>query len=153
MHVTLLTVGSRGDIQPFVPFGVGLQDAGHRVRVCTHPRFRAVVEGQELELAPLAQGAVARRSETEEGRRWAEQWSRWMPAWIGLLQDARSVARGRLRDAAACDGADVIVASNLTQLLGWQLARDVRIRGEGSVELEAFERRVAGGSGRLAVKA
>jgi Glycosyltransferase family 28 N-terminal domain len=67
MHVTMLTVGSRGDVQPFVAFGVGLQDAGHRVRICTHPRFRALVEGQGLEFAPLAQGAVARRGETEGG--------------------------------------------------------------------------------------
>jgi sterol 3beta-glucosyltransferase len=128
MLVTMLTVGSRGDVQPFVAFGLGLLDAGHRVRICTHPRFQALVEGQGLEFAPLAQGAVARRGETEEGRRWADRWSRWMPAWVGLLQDARSVARRRLSDAAAgCDGADVIVASNLTQLLGWQLARDLEV--------------------------
>jgi sterol 3beta-glucosyltransferase len=128
MQVTMLTVGSRGDVQPFVAFGVALQDGGHRVRICTHPRFEALVEGQGLQFAPLAQGAVARRGETEEGRRWAEHWSRWMPAWVGLLQDARSVARRRLRDAAAgCDGADVIVASNLTQLLGWQIARDLDV--------------------------
>jgi sterol 3beta-glucosyltransferase len=128
MQITMLTVGSRGDVQPFVAFGVGLQDVGHRVRICTHARFEPLVEGQGLEFAPLAQGAVARRGETEEGRRWAEHWSRWMPAWVGLLQDARSVARRRLGDAAAaCDGADVIVASNLTQLLGWQLARDLDV--------------------------
>jgi sterol 3beta-glucosyltransferase len=128
MHVTMLTVGSRGDVQPFVAFGVGLRDAGHRVRICTHPRFQGLVEGQTLEFAPLAEGALARRGETEEGRRWAEDWSRWMPAWVGLLQDARSVARRRLRDAAAgCEGADVLVASNLAQVLGWQLARDLHV--------------------------
>jgi sterol 3beta-glucosyltransferase len=128
MHVTMLTVGSRGDVQPFVAFGAGLQGAGHRVRVCTHPRFQALVEQLGLEFAPLAQGAVALRGETKEGRRWAQRSSRWMPAWVGLLQDARSVARRRLRDAAqGCDGADVIVASNLAQLLGWQLARDLDV--------------------------
>jgi sterol 3beta-glucosyltransferase len=128
MQVTVLTVGSRGDVQPFVAFGAALQGSGHRVRICTHPGFQALVEGQGVEFAPLAQGALARRGETEEGRRWAEHGSRWMPAWVGLLQDARSVARRRLRDAAAgCDGADVIVASNLTQLLGWQLSRDLGV--------------------------
>src|SRR5919201_2936489 len=128
MHVTMLTVGSRGDVQPFVAFGAGLQDAGHAVRICTHPRFQGLVEEQGLEFAPLAQGAVARRAETEEGRRWVEHGSRWMPAWVGLLQDARSVARRRLRDAAAaCQSADGIVASNLAQLLGWQLARDLDV--------------------------
>jgi sterol 3beta-glucosyltransferase len=128
MRISILTVGSRGDVQPFVAFGTALGRAGHNVRVCTHPGFRDLVEGQNLEFAELAAGALARRYETEEGRRWAERSSRWMPAWIGLLRDARSVARRRLREAAsACEDADVIVATNLTQVLGWQLARERRI--------------------------
>ena len=123
MRVAMLTVGSRGDVQPFVAFGAGLQAAGHSVRICTHPVFQALVEGERLDFAPLAQGALAQRHETTEGRRWAERSSRWLPAWVGLLRDARSVARRRLADAAAgCDGADVIVATNLTQVLGWQIA-------------------------------
>jgi sterol 3beta-glucosyltransferase len=128
VHITVLTVGSRGDVQPFLAFGAGLQAVGHSVRICTHPGFQELVEGQGLEFAPLAQGALGRRAETEEGRRWAERSSRWMPAWVGLIRDARSVARRRLSDAAAgCDGTDVIVSSNLTQLLGWQLSRELEI--------------------------
>jgi sterol 3beta-glucosyltransferase len=128
MRVVILTVGSRGDVQPFLSFGAGLQAVGHRVRICTHPGFQGLVEGQGLEFAPLAAGTVSRRAETDEGRRWAEHSSRWMPAWIGLIRDARSIARRRLRDAAAgCEGADVIVASNLTQLLGWQLSVELRV--------------------------
>jgi UDP:flavonoid glycosyltransferase YjiC (YdhE family) len=46
-----------------------------------------------------------------------------MPTWVGYVRDARSVAHRRLIDAAtACDGADVIVASNLAQVLGWQMS-------------------------------
>jgi UDP:flavonoid glycosyltransferase YjiC (YdhE family) len=128
MRVTILTVGSRGDVQPFLAFGGGLQSAGHKVRLSTHAGYRELVEGQGLEFAELAAGALARRHETEEGRRWAERSSRRMPAWVGLLRDARSVAPRRLREAAAaCDDADVIVASNLTQVLGWQLARERRV--------------------------
>jgi sterol 3beta-glucosyltransferase len=42
---------------------------------------------------------------------------------VGFLADARSVANRRLADAAAaCEGADAIVANNLAQLLGWQMA-------------------------------
>lgn len=125
MRVAILTVGSRGDVQPFLAFGAALQRSGHRVRICTHPGFESLVRDQGFEFAPLAAGALARRFETEAGRRWAQRSSRWMPAWVGLLRDARSVARRRLSDAAAgCEGAEVIVASNLTQLLGWQIARE-----------------------------
>ena len=125
MRVSILTVGTRGDVQPFAAFGIGLQRAGHEVRICTHPEFRELVTGHGLDFAPLAAGALSRGTETEEGRRWAERQSRWMPTWVGLMRDARSVAHERMRDAAAgCRDADVIVATNLTQVLGWQLARE-----------------------------
>ena len=125
MRVSIITVGTRGDVQPFAAFGIGLQRAGHEVRICTHPEFRELVTGNGLDFAPLAAGALSRGTETEEGRRWAERQSRWMPTWVGLIRDARSVAHARMRDAAAgCRDADVIVATNLTQILGWQLARE-----------------------------
>lgn len=125
MRVSILTVGSRGDVQPFAAFGVGLQRAGHAVRICAHPEFHELVAGQGLDFAPLAAGVLSRGMETEEGRRWAERQSRWMPTWVGLIRDARSVAYERMQDAAAgCRGAEVIVATNLTQILGWQLARE-----------------------------
>jgi sterol 3beta-glucosyltransferase len=125
MRVSIITVGTRGDVQPFAAFGIGLQRAGHAVRICTHPEFRELVTGNGLDFAPLAAGALSRGTETEEGRRWAEQQSRWMPTWVGLIRDARSVAHERMRDAAAgCRDADVIVATNLTQILGWQIARE-----------------------------
>jgi hypothetical protein len=31
--ITILAVGSRGDVQPYCAFAVGLQRAGHRVRI------------------------------------------------------------------------------------------------------------------------
>lgn len=125
MRISILTVGTRGDVQPFVAFGVGLRAAGHDVRLCAHPEFEPLVSGHGLEFAPLAAGALSRGQETEEGRRWAQRQARWSPTWVGLVRDARSVAHQRLRDAAdGCAGADVIVASNLTQFLGWQLARE-----------------------------
>jgi sterol 3beta-glucosyltransferase len=123
MRVTLLTVGSRGDVQPLIAFGVGLQNAGHRVRLATHPRFASAVSHRDLEFAPLAEGHVSRGTETEEGRRWIEGGSRRLPAAVGFLRDARSVARERLADAMlACEDAESIVAANLAIVLGWQVA-------------------------------
>eukprot|EP00555_Chaetoceros_dichaeta_P013853 CAMPEP_0198272338 /NCGR_PEP_ID=MMETSP1447-20131203/52810_1 /TAXON_ID=420782 /ORGANISM="Chaetoceros dichaeta, Strain CCMP1751" /LENGTH=58 /DNA_ID=CAMNT_0043965457 /DNA_START=110 /DNA_END=283 /DNA_ORIENTATION=+ len=35
--VTIMTIGSRGDIQPFVAIGIALKRAGYAVRVMTAP--------------------------------------------------------------------------------------------------------------------
>ena len=88
------------------------------MRLATHPRFASLVTRHDLEFAPLAEGHVSRGAETEEGRRWIEAGSRRLPAAVGFLRDARSVARERLADAMrACEDADAIVAANLAMLL------------------------------------
>jgi sterol 3beta-glucosyltransferase len=128
MRVTLLTIGSRGDVQPMVALGLGLKRAGHDVRLATHTRFEAAATRHGLAFAPLIEGGVSRGAATAEGRRWIEQGSGRLPTWVGLLRDARSVADRRLRDAAAaCDGADAIVAANLAHVLGWQMARELGV--------------------------
>jgi UDP:flavonoid glycosyltransferase YjiC (YdhE family) len=128
VRITLLTVGSRGDVQPMIALGVGLQAAGHRVRLATYPRFEAAVVDRGLDFAPLAEGHVSRGADTEEGRRWIESGSRRLPAAVGFVRDARSVARQRLADAAgACDDAEAVVAANLAIVLGWQIAQRRRV--------------------------
>jgi sterol 3beta-glucosyltransferase len=123
MRVTILTVGSRGDVQPLIPFGRGLMACGHDVRLATHPRFEEMVADQGLEFAPLAEGHLSRGIETVAGRRWIESDSNRFPTWVGFLRDARSVASRRLIDAAAaCQSSEAIIASNLAMVLGWQMA-------------------------------
>ncbi|HEU4656981.1 MAG TPA: SDR family NAD(P)-dependent oxidoreductase, partial [Capillimicrobium sp.] len=118
----MLTVGSRGDVQPLIAFGHGLQQVGHEVRIATYPRFESLVREQGIDFAPLAEGALSLGAGTEEGRRWQQEGAR-LPTWVGFIRDARSVAHRRLRDAeAACRDTDVVVASNLAQVLGWQMA-------------------------------
>jgi sterol 3beta-glucosyltransferase len=124
MRIALLTLGSRGDVQPLVALGRGLQAAGHDVVLATHPRFEAFVADLGLRFAPLAEGHVSRGAETAEGQRWIDSQRRGLaPAWLGFLRDARSVAARRLADAAAaCQDAEAIVAANLAFVLGWQMA-------------------------------
>ncbi|KAF2222008.1 hypothetical protein BDZ85DRAFT_264741 [Elsinoe ampelina] len=50
LNVVIHVVGSRGDVQPFVALGKVLRDTyGHRVRLATHPKFRAFVLENSLE--------------------------------------------------------------------------------------------------------
>ncbi|MEZ4870019.1 MAG: glycosyltransferase [Caldilineaceae bacterium] len=44
MKIFLSTMGTRGDIQPFIALGRGLQAAGHQVALCTAEGFRPFVE-------------------------------------------------------------------------------------------------------------
>lgn len=43
MNIFIVTVGSRGDVQPYVALGKGLQKVGHVVTLCTASRFESFV--------------------------------------------------------------------------------------------------------------
>lgn len=52
LSIVVLVVGSRGDVQPFIPIARRLAER-HRVRVATHREFRPMVEQAGLEFYPL----------------------------------------------------------------------------------------------------
>ncbi|EFQ27364.1 glycosyltransferase family 28 domain-containing protein [Colletotrichum graminicola] len=51
LNIAIHIVGSRGDIQPFIPIAQLLMQPpyGHRVRICTHPVFKEFVESNGVE--------------------------------------------------------------------------------------------------------
>ncbi|TVY23129.1 Sterol 3-beta-glucosyltransferase [Lachnellula hyalina] len=51
LNIAIHIVGSRGDVQPFIPVAQILSKPpySHRVRICTHPIFKDLVEENELE--------------------------------------------------------------------------------------------------------
>lgn len=53
MKITLLTYGSRGDVQPFLALTVGLQKAGHIPTLAAPLRFASFVEQRGIRFAPL----------------------------------------------------------------------------------------------------
>ena len=44
MKILVASVGSRGDVQPYLALGIGLQEAGHEVVMATDSTFRDLVE-------------------------------------------------------------------------------------------------------------
>jgi sterol 3beta-glucosyltransferase len=54
MKVTILTHGSRGDVQPFIPLSAGLMSRGHAVKLAAPSRFKDLVEGHGIQFVPLA---------------------------------------------------------------------------------------------------
>ena len=41
-----LTIGSRGDVQPYIALALGLMDMGHRVTIVTHAEYKEWIEGK-----------------------------------------------------------------------------------------------------------
>ncbi len=53
MKITILALGSRGDVQPYVALGTGLRAAGHAVRVITTLDFASLVTSYGLEAVAI----------------------------------------------------------------------------------------------------
>jgi sterol 3beta-glucosyltransferase len=68
MRVLVITIGTRGDVQPFIALSLGLKRRGHRVTLCTSTRYAEQLATYGLEFAPLSDDLVA-LIETPEGRR------------------------------------------------------------------------------------
>ena len=62
MNVLLLTIGSAGDVHPFIGLGLALKRRGHRVKVITNPYFGDAVARCGLELVPLGTVDLFRQS-------------------------------------------------------------------------------------------
>ncbi|KAF9417014.1 Sterol 3-beta-glucosyltransferase [Podila epigama] len=49
MHITCLTIGSRGDVQPYIALCKRLMQDGHTCRISTHAEYKDWVEGHGIE--------------------------------------------------------------------------------------------------------
>lgn len=67
MKVLILTVGTHGDVQPFVALGKGLKAAGHSVTLCTCQRFESLITEHGLEYGYLSD-AILKLIDSDEGR-------------------------------------------------------------------------------------
>ena len=53
MKISILTVGSRGDVEPFLALGSKLVRAGHEVKLVTHPEFAGLADRYRVALLPV----------------------------------------------------------------------------------------------------
>ena len=71
MRITMVTIGSRGDLQPHLALAIALQTAGHSIRLASHIPYQKYIERFGLEFAPLA-GDPGEILVEEDGRLWLE---------------------------------------------------------------------------------
>ena len=77
MHITILALGSRGDVQPIVTLGKALTASGHRVRVATFHTFRPLITKAGLEFSLIRGDAVALLRSAAEGEQLVRNPSLW----------------------------------------------------------------------------
>ncbi len=58
MKVLITTIGTRGDVQPYLALAVGLKSAGHEVVICTCPRFKSLIIDYGIAFEPLDDGLL-----------------------------------------------------------------------------------------------
>jgi sterol 3beta-glucosyltransferase len=124
VKIRILTVGSRGDVQPYVALGAGLQAAGHRVTLATLEAFAPLAAAHGLNFHPL-RGEFLELLQTPEGK----------AAIVGkghvltLLRQVRPMLRCMLDDALAASAGAELVIYHPKALGGYSLAEKLAIPG------------------------
>lgn len=123
MKITLLTIGTRGDIQPFVALGAGLGEAGHEVTLATGGAFEGFVSEHGLRYAPLDVDLL--ESLQSPGGREAISGKN----LLGTARRAASMYRKVLdQEWSASQGADAIVY-HPKALGGYHISEALRVPG------------------------
>lgn len=130
MNITILTYGSRGDVQPFIALARGLQKNGHQVKLAAPHRFADFVAQHNIPFAPLA-------GDPEEiSKAFVAAGSNAIKVARSIRDYVNSIAVDVTRGAfAACDNADLIVHSFLFTTGAHSLARQ---RGLPDVSIQTF---------------
>jgi sterol 3beta-glucosyltransferase len=123
VKITVNTLGTRGDVQPYIALGLGLQQAGHSVRILTHQIFEDFVMGFGLDVYPLQldpRQVLINQAMSELGNN-TFRVNRWMEenfkAYLPYLFEA-SLEANR--------GADLMLNSGLA-FAGWHVAEKLNI--------------------------
>jgi sterol 3beta-glucosyltransferase len=120
MRITILAHGSRGDVQPYVALGVGLQRAGHTVRLAAPRLFESFVTEYGLEFATLAGDPTQLMQQAVQRAGTGASLIRSSQA---VLEYAIPLAAQVMTDARqACQGADAIIHSFLMTMAGHEIA-------------------------------
>ena len=122
MNITILTYGSRGDVQPFLALAIGLQKAGHTVKLAAPHRFVGFVAKHRVPFVPLAGDPEVISERLNNAGQNPLRMVHAMGEYIFSIAD--QVARQAF---VACDNADLIIHSFLFTTGGHSMARKLGI--------------------------
>ncbi len=101
MHAFILTLGTRGDVQPYVALGKGLLEAGHTVTVCTSASFEGFIEENGLQYGYMNHG-ILKLIDSDAGRDAVESSSStlgWLKTTARMTRQVRPLQKQMVEDA------------------------------------------------------
>ncbi|KAF2819680.1 sterol 3-beta-glucosyltransferase [Ophiobolus disseminans] len=109
LNIVCLTIGSRGDVQPYIALCKELLKEGHKPRIATHAEFEPWIRKHGIDFAPVA-------GDPAELMRICVEHGMFTPSF---LIEANATFRGWLDDVLhtswrACQGADLLIESPST---------------------------------------
>lgn len=126
MRIAIIALGSRGDVQPYIALGKGLKDAGHTVRVVTHPNFESLVNSSGLEFWPV-RGNVQDVAESPEMRQLLDK-GKFVAIMRLTIREAQRAAVHWAEDGlVACQSMDLLVAGLGGLFIGFSLAEKLHL--------------------------
>lgn len=110
MKIVIATIGSRGDVQPYVNLAQGLIAAGHNVCLASNPTLGSLIESHDIPFLPVGHPVDM----GVEGARLLDKSLDNM--WLGMIRvmqlGARLVEEAYPDVLAACQDADLVITTD-----------------------------------------
>ncbi len=123
MKITINTIGTRGDIQPYIALGKGLHQAGHSVRIFSHEIYSTFVKEHGLDFYPLdldPREVLINQVISDLGNNVVRIMSWLEKHFTPVLEDAFRTTVEANRDA------DLMLNSGLF-FIGWHVAEKIKV--------------------------
>jgi sterol 3beta-glucosyltransferase len=118
MKICILTIGTRGDVQPYIALGMGLKAAGHEVTVSTSDEFKALVLQYDL-LHHSLRGDFLKAARSEAGQKSGKT--------LRLIRQYIEMANDTLADEwASAQQADILIY-NPAAIGGFHVAEKLEV--------------------------
>ena len=109
MNIVIPTIGTRGDVQPYIALALGLRQAGHRVTLATHPCMRGLVESYGVPFAPMGPDIDI----GHEAARIRAKSPHWMIGFMRVMRFTFAMLEQSHADLLeTCRGADLVIVSH-----------------------------------------
>ena len=121
MRIAIITIGSRGDVQPYIALGQGLIKAGHIVRLATHQDFENLVKSYGLEFC-LIRGNSQEMMGSQERRELSEK-GNFFATLRHIQKSAEHAISEWMEDGlVACQGMDLLISGTTALSVSTSLA-------------------------------
>lgn len=109
MKILIPTIGTRGDIQPYIALAIGLIQSGHQVLFASHPAMESLVAGYRVPFEPIGPD-INIGNEAESIRLRSRNW---LIGFLRVMQLSVSIAEKASRDVLRlCREVDLTIVSH-----------------------------------------